>query len=183
VVLVTTSAEAVPHGVTAVHVEQAEEMAVAVLERADDSDIVVMAAAVADFRPEHVAPSKLKKAAGVPEVRLVPTTDVLAEVGARRRPGQVVVGFAAETADVAANAAEKLTRKGADLIVANDVAAAGVGFEHDTNEVLILSASGDRREVPLTGKRQVAAAVFDAVVAVRQRRADVEASTDIRSTT
>jgi phosphopantothenoylcysteine decarboxylase/phosphopantothenate--cysteine ligase len=158
-------------------------MAVAVLERADDSDIVVMAAAVADFRPEHVAPSKLKKAVGVPEVRLVPTTDVLAEVGARRRPGQVVVGFAAETADVAANAAEKLTRKGADLIVANDVAAAGVGFEHDTNEVLILSASGDRREVPLTGKRQVAAAVFDAVVAVRQRRADVEASTDIRSTT
>jgi phosphopantothenoylcysteine decarboxylase/phosphopantothenate--cysteine ligase len=126
-----------------------------------------MAAAVADFRPAAVAADKIKKAAGVPTVVLEPTPDILAGLGARKSPGQVLVGFAAETADLRANAVAKLTRKGADLIVANDVSQPQVGFEYDTNQVVILGADGSEVEVPLTGKRQVAAAVLDAAARVR----------------
>jgi phosphopantothenoylcysteine decarboxylase/phosphopantothenate--cysteine ligase len=122
-----------------------------------------MAAAVADFRPASAAERKIKKGAGVPEIVLVPTTDILAALGARRHPGQTIVGFAAETDDVVANARDKLTRKGADLIVANDVSAAGVGFEHDTNAVTIVSST-TTVPVPLSDKRAVASAVLDAVI-------------------
>jgi phosphopantothenoylcysteine decarboxylase/phosphopantothenate--cysteine ligase len=125
--------------------------------------VVVMAAAVADFRPVEVADSKIKKAGGVPQVVLEPTNDILAALGAQRRPGQTIVGFAAETDDLRANAADKLTRKGIDLIVANDVSAPGVGFEHDTNEVVILAADGTAQEIPLTDKRAIARAILDAV--------------------
>ena len=119
-------------------VDTAAEMEHAVLSRADDADVLVMAAAVADFRPVDPVGTKIKKADGVPSVVLEPTTDILAALGARRRPGQTIVGFAAETDDLRANAAEKLARKGIDLIVANDVSAPGAGFEHDTNAVVIL---------------------------------------------
>ena len=95
--------------------------------------------------------------------------DILAELGRRRSPGQVVVGFAAETSDVRQNAAAKLAAKGADLIVANDVAAPGVGFGHDTNAVVLLDADGGEREVDLGSKRQVARAVLDAAVELRHR--------------
>jgi phosphopantothenoylcysteine decarboxylase / phosphopantothenate---cysteine ligase len=167
VTLVTTVAEVAPHGVDVVGVETAAEMTDAVLARAAEADIVIMAAAVADFRPVTVAGSKIKKADGVPEVRLEPTVDILAELGRARRPGQVIVGFAAETTDVAANAAGKLTRKGIDLIVANDVSAPGAGFGHDTNEVVILAADGSAAEVPLSDKRAVARAVLDATLKPR----------------
>src|SRR5690606_24409844 len=123
-------------GIDVVDVDTAAEMEQAVMSRATDIDVFVMAAAVADFRPVAVADQKIKKASGPPEVRLEPTVDILAAVGAQRRPGQTIVGFAAETADLRANAADKLARKGIDLIVANDVSAPGVGFEHDTNAVL-----------------------------------------------
>src|SRR3546814_16440919 len=89
-----------------------------------------MAAAVADFRPVSAATSKIKKSGGMPEIVLEPTVDILSEVGSARRPGQVIVGFAAETDDLRANASDKLTRKGIDLIVANDVSAPGVGLAH-----------------------------------------------------
>jgi phosphopantothenoylcysteine decarboxylase/phosphopantothenate--cysteine ligase len=167
VTLVTTSAAAVPAGIDVVRVETAAEMEHAVLSRSDDADIVVMAAAVADFRPIAAAGTKLKKAAGVPEVVLEPTTDILAALGARRRPGQTIVGFAAETGDLRANAADKLARKGIDLIVANDVSAPGVGFEHDTNAVVILQAGGHAQEIPLTDKRAIARAILDAVSTTR----------------
>ena len=88
-------------------------------------------------------------------------------MGARRRPGQTIVGFAAETGDLRANAAGKLARKGIDLIVANDVSAPGVGFEHDTNAVVILDAAGGAHEVPLTDKRAIARAILDAVSTTR----------------
>jgi phosphopantothenoylcysteine decarboxylase/phosphopantothenate--cysteine ligase len=136
----------------------------AVLGRADDCDVVVMAAAVADFRPAQTAARKIKKGDGVPEVVLEPTADILAALGQRKRPGQTIVGFAAETHDVRENAAEKLARKGADLIVANDVSAAGAGFEHETNAVTIVSTSGPDQTVALTDKRAVARAVLDAVI-------------------
>jgi phosphopantothenoylcysteine decarboxylase/phosphopantothenate--cysteine ligase len=136
-------------------------------ERAPGADVVVMAAAVADFRPVLVADQKLKKAAGVPEIVLEPTEDILAELGAAKPAGQTVVGFAAETTDVAANAQDKLVRKGADLLVANDVAAPGVGFEHDTNAVVIYGAGGAVAEVALASKAEVAERVVDAIVAHR----------------
>jgi phosphopantothenoylcysteine decarboxylase/phosphopantothenate--cysteine ligase len=167
VVLVSTVGAVVPQGVEVVRVESAADMQGAVAAYSDHADIVVMAAAVADFRPAAVAADKIKKAAGVPTVVLEPTPDILAGLGARKSPGQVLVGFAAETADLRANAVAKLTRKGADLIVANDVSQPQVGFEYDTNQVVILGADGSEVEVPLTGKRQVAAAVLDAAARVR----------------
>ncbi len=167
VVLITTSDREAPVTVRRIQVETAAEMHRAVAEAAPGCDVIIMAAAVADFRPVDVAATKLKKADGVPMVRLEPTVDILAELGAQRRPDQTLVGFAAETDDVAAHAAAKLERKGVDLIVANDVSAPHVGFGHDTNAVRILRASGEHTSVPLSGKRQVAAAVLDAVLAFR----------------
>ena len=168
VTLVTTTSLPVPAGVDRVGVATAAEMHEAVLSRSEAADIVVMAAAVADFTPVTVAEHKIKKTDGVPIVELRPTADTLAALGASKTPGQTIVGFAAETFDVEANALGKLTRKGADLIVANDVAAPGVGFEHETNSVTILCASGRRHEVGLTSKRAVAREILDLIVDERR---------------
>jgi phosphopantothenoylcysteine decarboxylase/phosphopantothenate--cysteine ligase len=170
VTLVTTTGRPVARGIDVVPVETAMEMETAVLERSDDAEILVMAAAVADFRPKSVADNKLSKADGVPEIVLEPTPDIRATLGRRRRPGQTLVGFAAETRDAVARAAAKLADKGIDLIVANDVSAPGVGFEHDTNAVVIIADDGSEHEVRLTDKQTVARAVLDAVVARRARR-------------
>ena len=167
VTLVTTTGLPVGPEVRVVGVTTADEMHQAVVEHADRADVVVMAAAVADFTPVAPAASKLKKADGVPLVELRPTVDILAELGRDRREGRTVVGFAAETDDVEQHARSKVESKGADLIVVNDVSAAGVGFEHETNEVRILDRSGGVRHVPLTSKSKVAAAVLDAVVEIR----------------
>jgi phosphopantothenoylcysteine decarboxylase/phosphopantothenate--cysteine ligase len=147
-------------------VQTAAEMEHAVLSRSDGCDIVVMAAAVADFRPAEAAAQKIKKDAGVPQIVLEPTTDILAALGTRKRPGQTIVGFAAETDDVEANARGKLDRKGADLVVANDVGAPGAGFEYDTNAVIIVSHTSTTN-VALSDKREVARAVLDAVMQTR----------------
>ncbi|HET6833310.1 MAG TPA: bifunctional phosphopantothenoylcysteine decarboxylase/phosphopantothenate--cysteine ligase CoaBC [Acidimicrobiales bacterium] len=167
VTLVTTVDLPVPPQADVVRVETAAEMEDAVHAAEASADVVVMAAAVADFRPARVAERKLKKQEGVPEITLEPTPDILAGLGTRRRPGQTIVGFAAETEEVRQNAAAKLAAKGIDLIVANDVTAPGAGFEHDTNHVVIMDADGTVREVPLADKRAIARAVFDAVT---QRR-------------
>jgi phosphopantothenoylcysteine decarboxylase / phosphopantothenate---cysteine ligase len=169
VTLVTTADLTVSAGIAVERVETAAEMERAVLAAAPSAEIVVMAAAVADFRPVEAAPQKMKKHAGVPTLVLEPTTDILAALGRSKCPGQVVVGFAAETDDVRRNAADKLARKGADLIVANDVSAPGVGFAHDTNAVSILSPDGSATEVPLSDKRAVARAVLDAAIRVRNQ--------------
>jgi phosphopantothenoylcysteine decarboxylase/phosphopantothenate--cysteine ligase len=168
VTLVTTAALAAP-GVEIVRVESAQDMHDAVLGRADTTDVVVMAAAVADFRPKAVADHKLKKAEGPPEIVLEPTPDILAALGAARRPGQVVVGFAAETRDVVAHATEKMRRKGIDLIVANDVSAADAGFEVDTNRAILLDRHGGVEESPLETKTALANRILDAIVRLRLR--------------
>ena len=165
VTLVTAADRPAPPGVALVKVRTAADMTAAVLAFAGETDVVVMAAAVADFRPKAPAEAKLRKADGVPDVVLEPTTDILFELGRRRRPGQVLVGFAAETGDVRAGAADKLRRKGLDLIVANDVTAPGAGFGHDTNAAWLLDAAGRWTEVPLTTKRDVARIVLDVVSA------------------
>jgi phosphopantothenoylcysteine decarboxylase / phosphopantothenate---cysteine ligase len=164
VTLITTVDLPVPPSVDVVRVETAADMDAAMREVASAADVVVMAAAVADFRPAQVAERKIKKHGGVPDITLEATVDILAGLGARKRPGQTLVGFAAETDEVRQNAATKLAGKGADLIVANDVTAPGAGFEHDTNQVVILTADGTEREVPLADKRAIARAVFDAVI-------------------
>jgi len=167
VTLVTTSSLPTPPGVERVSVETAAQMRDAVF-ALSDAEVIVMAAAVADFRPVTTAVQKLKKGDGVPVVELEPTDDILAMLGAARRPGQLLVGFAAETVDVAEHALDKLRRKGADLLVANDVAAEHVGFEHDTNAVTIFRADGSHRDVKLDTKVAVARAVLDEVAALRQ---------------
>ena len=159
--------------VTVVRVDTAEEMAAATADAAKDADVVIMAAAVADFRPVDPAGVKLKKRDGLPAIELEPTPDILASLGASKPEGQILIGFAAETCDVADNAAAKLNGKGADYIVANDVTAESAGFAHDTNEVLVLASDGRAHSVGLRSKRQVAQAVLDLVVADRDGRADV----------
>ncbi|MFM8530754.1 MAG: phosphopantothenoylcysteine decarboxylase, partial [Ilumatobacteraceae bacterium] len=167
VTLVSTVDLAVPAGVAeVVAVETAAEMHEAVQVRAVQADIVVMAAAVAEFRPVAVSPGKLKKDQGAPEIRLEPTVDILAGLGAAKRPGQILVGFAAETSELLSNAQAKLERKNLDLIVANDVSQPGVGFQHDTNAVTIVRRNDGPIPVGLTDKRQIAAAVLDAAVAL-----------------
>jgi len=167
VTLVTTVDRPTAPGVEVVRVATAAEMEAAVRERSDAADVVVMAAAVADFRPETSAETKLKKEGGPPTVTLVPTADILGGLLERRRPGQTLVGFAAETHDVEANAAAKLARKPVDLLVVNDVSQPGAGFEADTNEVRIMSPAGSTVVVDQRDKRAVARAVLDAVVADR----------------
>jgi phosphopantothenoylcysteine decarboxylase/phosphopantothenate--cysteine ligase len=164
VTLVTTVDRPLSEGIRTQPVETAAQMHDAMVRASVEADIVVMAAAVADFRPARVAAGKIKKeAGGLDTVVLEQTADILADLGRRKPDGQVLVGFAAETSDLRANASAKLARKRADLIVANDVSAPEVGFEHDTNAAVILVRDGREVEVPLTDKRQVAAAVLDVV--------------------
>ena len=168
VTLVTTASTAAPEGVEVVSVVSAQEMHDAVLSRFDQVDVVVMAAAVADFRPKVVATDKLKKADGAPDIVLEPTPDILAELGVAKR-GQVLVGFAAETENVAVHAADKLARKNADLLVANDVSAPDAGFEVDTNRAILFDSSGASEETPLLTKAALADVILDRVAALLGR--------------
>ncbi len=147
--------------VTRIDVESAADMEAALEGPCREADIVVMAAAVADFRPKAVAERKLSRDDGLPELVLEPTPDILAGLVSRRRPGQVMVGFAAETNDAVERGRAKLRRKGVDLLVVNDVTAPGAGFDHDTNAVSILGADGTTTEIALTSKEAVAEAVLD----------------------
>lgn len=162
VVLVTTSNLPSRAGISRIDVVTAAEMAEAVKSEAVDADIVIMAAAVADFRPASIAQQKLKKTDGTPQIILERTEDILASLGQVKTDGQVLVGFAAETNDVATNAKAKLAAKKADLIVANDVSAPGVGFGHETNAVTIHAADGSQTQIQLSGKSEIAHAVLDA---------------------
>lgn len=166
VTLITAAERVAPAGVDVVRVETAEEMRAAVRAVAD-ADVIVMSAAVADFRPVTPQEAKIKKANGIPTIELEPTIDILAELGASRRPATTLVGFAAETSDVEAYARAKLVAKGADLIVANDVSADDVGFGHTTNAVTLVAADGVVRDIALTSKDAVSVAVFDEVARIR----------------
>ena len=170
VTLVSTVGLPAPVGVQVVAVETAAAMQDVMERAALDHDVIVMSAAVADFRPVSAAVGKIKKHDGVPEIILEATPDILAGLGASKRLGQVLVGFAAETADLLENAQGKLERKQLDLIVANDVSAPGVGFAHDTNAVTLLRPDAKPVEIDLASKRDVARAVIDAVIDIRNAR-------------
>jgi phosphopantothenoylcysteine decarboxylase/phosphopantothenate--cysteine ligase len=149
-----------PPGVRVLHVRTAEEMHRAVLSWADAVDAVVMAAAVADWRPSEEAPGKLKKESGPPVLQLVPTIDILRELGKLdRKP--LLVGFAAETGDLEAAGRGKLASKGLDVIVVNQVGREGTGFGSDTNDAMILSATGEEEALRTWTKPELAAAICD----------------------
>lgn len=158
-----------PPGVTFVPVVASEEMRKAIASRFPDTDVLIMAAAVADFRPSRAASGKIPKgdagSVGGLTVVLEPTPDILLDLTARRS-GQVVVGFAAETEDAVERARRKLTAKALDLIVANDVTQPGAGFGTDTNQVTFLDRTGRCEALPLMSKYQVANRILDAVLAL-----------------
>ncbi len=149
-----------PPGPVVVRVTTADEMHTAVLDASAGTDAVVMAAAVADFRPDGASDEKLKKEGGPPQIRLVPTPDILAELGASESD-LVLVGFAAETRDVEAAGREKLRRKGLDLLVANEVGREGTGFGWDTNRAAIVSGDGQDEALRTWTKVELASAICD----------------------
>lgn len=158
-----------PYGVRAVAVETALQMHDAVLEAVPTADVLLMAAAVADYCPVSTADQKIKKGEGDLIVKLTRNPDILLKVARQRESGRrprVVVGFAAETEDVLVNARKKLTRKRLDLIVANDVSATDSGFAIDTNRVTLLDAAGGITALPLLSKDEVADMVLDRVLAL-----------------
>ena len=154
-----------PPGIQVVRVETAEEMAREVLARFPEAEVVVMSAAVADFRPERPFEGKLKKEGAPAEIRVVRTTDILATLG-KQKEGQVLVGFAAETTDLEGEARRKLAEKNLDLIVANEVGRPGTGFEADTNRAAIVGRSGNDEPLRVWTKRDLARAVIDRVIEV-----------------
>ena len=157
----------VPAGIRVVEVETAAELETALGARFEGSDVLLMAAAPADFRPSAAAAEKIhREGAGELELDLEPTEDILAGLATRRRPGQTLVGFAAETTDGIDRAREKLERKGVDAIVLNDVSRPEIGFESDENEVVIVESGGDTH-VPLAAKERVAERILDRVDAIR----------------
>ncbi len=162
-----------PAAATVVRAESTAQMRAAVLDAVVEhgADALVMAAAVADFRPRSTADTKLTRGEGM-TLELEPTEDILAEVGVRSRelrPRPVIVGFAAETGSLD-RAPDKLRRKGADLLVANDVSEPGSGFGTDTNRVTILAADGSREDLPLLPKREVADRLLDRIAAALDDR-------------
>ena len=160
-----------PAGVDVVHVTTAAEMHQAVTARAATADVVIMAAAVADYAPSGAAPQKIHKDQDSLTLTLVRTPDILGELGTRRAGGDrpILVGFAAETDDVVAQARKKRREKGVDLVVANDVSRTDAGFEVDTNEVTIVSADGEE-VIPLQSKAGIANHVLDRVEAILRTR-------------
>jgi phosphopantothenoylcysteine decarboxylase/phosphopantothenate--cysteine ligase len=159
-----------PAGVERIDVRTAEGMRRAVSERFPSSTIAIFAAAVADYRPAEAQPQKIKRLKEPMTLRLEPTPDILAEA-AQAKGDRLIVGFAAETDQVADNARKKLAAKNADLIVANDVTAEGAGFDHDTNIVTLFSRDGRDLALPKLSKSEVAQRILDEVLRLRTLRA------------
>jgi phosphopantothenoylcysteine decarboxylase/phosphopantothenate--cysteine ligase len=161
----------VPPGVRLTRVESTAEMAGAVAAELPQADVLIMAAAPADYRPAVVAAQKMKRTGGPLALELAPTADILAGTRAMRRDGAVIVGFALETTDLEANARRKLDAKGLDLIVLNDATEPGAGFGVDTNRVTLLTRDGAAEALPLMPKTEVADAILDRVERLRAARA------------
>lgn len=155
-----------PQGVELVKIESSAQLCAAVLERGDQADVVIQAAAPADFRPKNVAERKIKKTGESMTLELEATTDIAAELGRRKMPEQILVAFAAETNDVMDNARGKLIKKNADLIVANDVSRSDAGFGVDTNVITLITA-GDVRALEKMSKRAAADAILSRVRELR----------------
>ena len=169
VTLVTTVDREAPIGVEIQHAESASDLRSAVMSCADNYDVIIMAAAVADFQPSLPADRKLKKSQQITNLEIEPTHDFLIDLGKGKSSNQIIVGFAAETEELEKNAKEKLERKNLDLIVASDVTAPGTGFAYDTNEVLLITGQG-KTNVPLASKRVVADKILDAVLGLRESK-------------
>ncbi|MGH9684305.1 MAG: bifunctional phosphopantothenoylcysteine decarboxylase/phosphopantothenate--cysteine ligase CoaBC [Candidatus Acidiferrales bacterium] len=158
----------IPESVDWIPVRTTEEMRRAVLDRAGSANVVIMAAAVSDYRPAAVHESKLKRGEGRLTLELEATPDILAELS-REKSGRILVGFAAETGCVAENAKGKLKRKGADMIVANDVTQEGAGFDTDTNVVTMYGRDGRELSLPKMGKFEVANRILDRVLEIHKQ--------------
>lgn len=158
-----------PYGVTLVPVTSAQDMFEAVSLRAKEQDMIIKAAAVADYRPVTVAENKIKKSPGDMSIALERTTDILAWLGEHRREGQVLCGFAMETEHMVEHAKEKLTRKHVDMIAANNVKVAGAGFGTDTNVVTLITEDGVE-ELAKMSKEEVASRIVDALLRIRGNR-------------
>ena len=150
-------------GVTMVMIESAAEMADAVKSRAPEMDIVIMAAAVADYRPAQVHQGKMKKTPGSLTLELERTEDILASLGQVKPADQILVGFAAETDDLLANAAGKLQRKNLDWIIANDVSRSDRGFGSADNAVTMIGRDGRQIDVPLASKAVIASTILETI--------------------
>ncbi len=153
-----------PVGAQHVNVRTAEEMLAAVLTHTAEADVLIMAAAVADFKPSHITAEKIKKTGTAPAIEMSSTPDILQEVAKQKKKRgfpKVTVGFAAESQDVLANAMKKLKAKSLDFIVANDICAEDAGFEVDTNQVTLLFTDGKKEELPLMSKDEVAVIVIN----------------------
>ena len=161
------TALAAPSGIELVAVRSAEEMAGAVAARVGPATIVIMAAAVADYRPATVSPTKIKKTDGPATLEMVRTTDILRSLG-QTKGERLLVGFAAETEHTLEQARKKLREKNLDLIVANDVSREGAGFGGETNAAVLIGRDGGEVEVSLRSKRAVADAIWDRVMAIRK---------------
>ena len=153
-----------PEGVELVAVESAADMAQAMKNAAASADIIIMAAAVADYRPKQYSSSKIKKSDGDMSIELERTEDILAALGKTKKPGQKLFGFAAETDDLIKNAQSKLERKNLDFICANIVGVPGRGFAADTNAVTLIGRNNTRQEFALQSKTQLAEALLDAIL-------------------
>lgn len=157
-----------PKGVETVNITSTLELYAEVTEHAQKADLVIQAAAPADFRPMDVAEHKIKKTGEGMTLELVPNPDIAAQLGKDKHAGQVLVAFAAETDDLLDNACRKLDKKNADMVVANDVTQPGAGFAGDTNRVVLVTRS-DARALPLMSKRDVADAILDRALELMNR--------------
>ena len=150
-----------PAGAEVIQIESAAEMAQAMKNSAENADIIVMAAAVADYRPKQYSTSKVKKSDGDMCIELERTEDILLSLGKNKKPGQILVGFAAETDDLLKNAQGKLERKNLDYIAANIVGVPGRGFAADNNAITLIGRDGSQTEFALQSKKDLAGALLD----------------------
>ncbi len=159
-----------PFKVKRYEVESVQEMAQRVLDLLENEDVVVMAAAVSDYKPEKALDQKIKKVSDELNLKLVKTTDILLEVSKKKRPDQFVVGFAAETQNLVENAKQKFESKSLDMIVANDVSRNDIGFESDYNEVFIISRTSDLVHLEKMTKKEIANSLLDMIVTQKSNK-------------
>ena len=153
-----------PERVKLVSVVSAQDMAEAVFEHFDATDILIMAAAVADYRPAEIADQKIKKKDGDMVIRLARTTDILGTIAGKKKDGQFICGFSMETENLLENSRKKLEKKKLDMIAANSIAEPGAGFAHDTNKITIITKDSEL-SLPLISKLETADRILDAIVA------------------
>jgi phosphopantothenoylcysteine decarboxylase/phosphopantothenate--cysteine ligase len=176
VTLITTSDQPIPVGVSCIYVTTAREMLAALMEQIEDTDVLIMAAAVADYRPETTLPHKIKKADSLDEIRelrLARNPDILLEIKqyrATHNVPRVVVGFAAESENLVENARDKLHSKGLDLIIGNDITETDSGFGADDNRVLILDGGGGQQKVELATKARIAEVIIKRIGRILKRK-------------